>query len=234
MQPQHEPGGSAVERSRAAVGEVAGTAKGQAQEVVREAGTQARQVAEQARQRVADEARNQTGRASGSLRQWSDELAGMAESSKPDSPVREAVHQIADGGRRAADYLDRRGFEGAVGELQDFARRRPGTFLLGAVAAGFLVGRAAKASAQASSPSPDRDLISRPEPGYQDDPQAAPEPTFSGEPAYRPEGVAGQEPPFGRQPVPGGQPPYGAEAPVPGQSPQADVAFPPDPLSPGR
>ena len=56
------------------------------------------------------------------------------------------MHQIADTGRRVADYLDRRGFEGAVGELQDFARRRPGTFLLGAAVAGFLVGRAAKAA----------------------------------------------------------------------------------------
>jgi len=151
MQPQHESGESTVERTRAAAGEVAGTAKEQIQQVTHETGNQARHVVGQTRERLATEARNQSGRAAGNLRQWSDELASMTESSKPDSPVRSAVGQVADSGRKAADYLDRHGFEGAAGELQEFARRRPGAFLLGAAVAGFLVGRAAKAATQAST-----------------------------------------------------------------------------------
>jgi hypothetical protein len=138
--------------TKEATGEVTRTAGEQAREVTREAGAQARQVLDQTRRRMSAEAKNQTERASGRMRDWSDELASMAESTKPDSPVREAVHQIADSGRRMADYLDRRGVEGAVSEVQEFARRKPGTFLLGAAVAGFLIGRAAKATVQAEPP----------------------------------------------------------------------------------
>jgi hypothetical protein len=249
MQPQNESSESTTARTRSAAGEVAGTAKDQSQQVLRETGSQARQVAQQTRQRMAAEAKNQTERASGSLRQWSDELASMAESSKPDSPVSDAVHQIAETGRRAAEYLDRRGFEGAVGELQDFARRKPGTFLLGAAVAGFLVGRAAKA-AQASSQGPDTDYRADTRPDYlregstygQGRPSyEEPEPTYTQEPAYGQERAYGQEPPgYGQGTTPAGTRPYGqqptssgpgsfGEPVVPPTSP-----FPPDPSATGE
>lgn len=245
MQPQNESSESTVARTRSAAGEVAGTAKGQSQQVLRETGSQARQVAQQTRQRLAAEAKSQTERASGGLRQWSDELASMAESSKPDSPVSEAVHQIAETGRRAAEYLDRHGFEGAVGEVQDFARRKPGTFLLGAALAGFLVGRAAKA-AQASSQEQrsDTDFRADTRPDYLREgstyPPAgaynAPEPTFTQEPAY------GQEPrTYGQEPPGYGQgttPAYGQQATSSGPGsfgepvvPPASETFPPDPAA---
>jgi len=246
MQPQNESSESTVARTRSAAGEVAGTAKDQTQQVVRETGNQARQVAQQTRERLSAEAKSQTERASGSLRQWSDELASMAESSKPDSPVSGAVHQLADSGRRAADYLDRRGFEGAVGELQDFARRRPGTFLIGAAVAGFLVGRAAKASTQAYQDQGSgtgfqgdaRTDYSRE--GYsQERAYNAPEPTFSQEPAYGQETrTYGQElPGYGQGATPYGQEPAGTQAPFgepvvpppPGTNP-----YPPGPTSTGE
>jgi len=239
MQPQNESSESTVARTRSAAGEVAGTAKDQTQQVVRETGNQARQVAQQTRERMATEARNQTERASGSLRQWSDELASMAESSKPDSPVRDAVHQIADTGRRAADYLDRRGFEGAVGELQDFARRKPGTFLLGAAVAGFLVGRVAKASAQGSQGS-DSDFRgdSLREDYRQGRAYNVPEPTFAAEPAYgqEPRTYGQGTPGYGQGATPSGQPPYGqepyGEQIVP--PPSGTTAYPPGPTSTGE
>ncbi|WP_460528354.1 hypothetical protein [Flindersiella endophytica] len=72
--------------------------------------------------------------------------------------ARDVVQQVADGGRQAADWLDHRGFDGLLTEVRSFARRRPGTFLLGATVAGFMIGRLAKATAssepeQGSSPS---------------------------------------------------------------------------------
>lgn len=177
-------------------------------------GVQTRQVVEQTRQRMAAEARSQTERAASSLRQWSDELASMAESSKPDSPVSEAVHQIADTGRRAADYLDRRGFEGAVGELQEFARRKPGTFLLGAAIAGYLVGRAAKATTQATDQAPGQGYESQP--GYSPQPASPPETGQGTGNPQKPQAVPGQGP-LSQEPMPGRQQrPYGQEA-VPGQ-----------------
>jgi hypothetical protein len=40
-----------------------------------------------------------------------------------------------------AERLESGGLEGALSDLQTFARRRPGVFLLGAAATGFAVGR---------------------------------------------------------------------------------------------
>jgi hypothetical protein len=141
---KQEAAGTA-ERTREAATEVAGTAVEQGRAVTGEAVAQARRMTDEVRNRVGDEAQSQARRAAQALRQWSDDLASMAEASKPDSPVREVVARAADGGRRAAGYLDERGLEGAIQELQRFARRRPGVFLAGAALAGFAAGRIAKA-----------------------------------------------------------------------------------------
>ncbi|WP_204287439.1 hypothetical protein [Microbispora amethystogenes] len=67
------------------------------------------------------------------------------------------VRQVADRGRRTADYLETEGLSGAVRDVQDFARRRPGLFLAGALVAGFLAGRAVKAVTSAEDPAPEND-----------------------------------------------------------------------------
>jgi hypothetical protein len=139
-----------AERARAAATEVAGVVAEKGRAVTGEAVAQARQVTDELRQRVSSEAHSQAHRAAEAIRQWSDDLASMVESSKPDSPVRGMVAQVADGGRRAAGYLDEQGFGAAFGQLQRFARRRPGSFLAGAALAGFAVGRIAKATVGAS------------------------------------------------------------------------------------
>jgi hypothetical protein len=61
-----------------------------------------------------------------------------------DSPAAQVVSRVADGGRQVANYLADRGPEGILGEVQDYARRRPGTFLVTALVAGFVVGRLGK------------------------------------------------------------------------------------------
>jgi hypothetical protein len=144
---------STAQHARSAVEEVADTAKGQTQAVAGEAKQQARQVVDQLRSRVGDQAQHQSQRAAQGIRQWAEDLASMSEGAKPDSPVSGVVQQVADGGRRAADYLDQHGLTGVVQEVQSFARRRPGAFLAGAAAAGFLIGRIAKASGGATSTS---------------------------------------------------------------------------------
>jgi hypothetical protein len=116
------------------------------QVVRREATTQVRNLATQVRDRASGEARSQAHRLAQSVRQWSDDLAGMADAGKTDSPARGLVGQVADRGHRVAEYLEERGVGGAFDELQRFARRRPAAFLAGAVLAGFLIGRAAKAA----------------------------------------------------------------------------------------
>jgi hypothetical protein len=143
-----------VEHARTVTQDVAGTAKEQALHVTQEATDQARRVVGDARERLSGEIDTQTGRAAEGLRQWAGELERMADAGSDGSPVRTVVHQLSGNGRRAADYLDEHGIGGVVGEVGQFARRRPGAFLLGAAVTGFLAGRLAKAAAGAGSSSP--------------------------------------------------------------------------------
>jgi hypothetical protein len=72
-----------------------------------------------------------------------------------DSPAAQVVSRVADGGRQVADYLADRGPDGVLGEVQDYARRKPGTFLAAALVAGFVVGRLGKGVLNATdSPNP--------------------------------------------------------------------------------
>lgn len=87
----------------------------------------------------------QAQQAAATVRKWADDLAGMAERAPGDSPARGLVSRAADGGHRAADYLEQRGTGGVAEDLRGFARERPAAFLGGAALAGFALGRVAKA-----------------------------------------------------------------------------------------
>ncbi len=134
---------TAVEAAGTAVGETAGTAREQVGQVAGEAKAQARNLARDARDRVGAEVRSQNDRLAEGVRQFADELDEMA-AARGDSPASTVVTQVSQGGRRVADYLAEHGPDGLLQDVQDFARRRPGTFLLAAAAAGFVVGRLGK------------------------------------------------------------------------------------------
>ncbi|MEU0005685.1 hypothetical protein ABZ079_15705 [Streptomyces sp. NPDC006314] len=136
-----------------AAGQVAGTAAEQAKAVAGEARQQATTVIEELRTRAVNEAEEQARRATGTLRQWSDDVAGLADNAPSDSAARSVAGQIADRGHRAADYLEKQGVDGAVSDLRRFARRRPGVFLGGALLAGLAVGRLTKAAGKAGQSS---------------------------------------------------------------------------------
>lgn len=135
--------GSTTEGVAEATKDVASTAREQGREVAGQVAAQARNVAGDMRRRVTDEAHTQNQRLASGLRQLADQLDEMA-MDRADSPARSIVHRLGEGGRRAADYLERQGPEGAMREVQEFARRRPGMFLLGAALAGFAMGRLGK------------------------------------------------------------------------------------------
>jgi hypothetical protein len=136
-------------QARQGASEVVGTAAEQVRAVTGEARAQAGAMAGDLRSRVAEEAESQARRGAQVMREWADDLSGLAKSADKDSPAKSLVAQAADRGHRAADYLDSRGVGGVAGDLQDFARRRPGAFLGGAVLAGFAVGRLAKVGSKA-------------------------------------------------------------------------------------
>ncbi|MFV2120852.1 hypothetical protein ACE14D_21380 [Streptomyces sp. Act-28] len=131
--------------------EVAGSAAEQAKVVAGKARQQAESAVRDLRRRVRDEGQSQTERLAGTVRQWADDLEGMARNTSGDSPARGLVTQAAKGGRRTADYLDQHGVDGLVGDLQAFARRRPGVFLGGALLAGLATGRLVKSNKSAQS-----------------------------------------------------------------------------------
>jgi hypothetical protein len=141
----------AAGQARSVTQDVAQTAKEQTRQVTQEAREQGRRVVTDARDRLTGEIDSQTGRAAQSLRQLADELDRMAESATDGGAVRTAVRQLSDTGRRAAGYLDDHGVNGVVEEVGQFARRRPGTFLIAAAATGFLAGRLGKAVVRAGS-----------------------------------------------------------------------------------
>jgi ElaB/YqjD/DUF883 family membrane-anchored ribosome-binding protein len=144
--------GSTKEAVGTAASDAASTAKDQASEVVSEVKTQTRNVLADARERVGGEMRSQNDRLSEQIRRFADELDEMRRD-RGDSPAGNVVGEVANGGRRLADYLSEHGPDGVMHEVQDFARRRPGTFLAVAATAGFVVGRLGKGVLKAGSDS---------------------------------------------------------------------------------
>ncbi|MBA0049605.1 hypothetical protein E0L36_01375 [Streptomyces sp. AJS327] len=126
-------------------GEQRGGAGERAHAVADEARQQADSALHELRDRATEQAGYQTEQAARALRQWSGDLADLAEHATHDSPAKSLTAQLADGSQRAAEYLERNGLDGVWGELRCLARRRPAAFLGGAALAGLVVGRAARA-----------------------------------------------------------------------------------------
>ncbi|MFF5389492.1 hypothetical protein ACFY5H_14095 [Streptomyces sp. NPDC013012] len=140
--------GAALVGGKAA--EVGGTAKEQAGNVVGEAAAQAKDLAGELRTQLQDQAETQTQRLAENVRRLSQELRELGENGKPDSTVADLARRAADGGHQVASHMEKRGPDGLVSDLRDFARRRPGAFLAGAALAGFVVARAGKSIGAAS------------------------------------------------------------------------------------
>ncbi|OSZ62176.1 hypothetical protein OQI_01020 [Streptomyces pharetrae CZA14] len=180
-------------QAKQAAGQVAGTAADQAKAVAGEAKQQVGAVAQDLRSRAKDEAEAQSKRAAETVRHWADDFAALAENAQSDSPARSLAAQAADRGHRAADYLDRQGVGGVVSEVQDFARRRPGAFLGGALLAGLAVGRLVKVAAKADQASGNgHQSVSGPS---EPERTALSEPGSTALPAGPPPGASAQGPP---------------------------------------
>lgn len=131
--------------------DLADTAKEQAAQVTSDAKDQAKQLADEARNQLNDHAGSQMQRAADNLRSLSDELSGMADHSEQSGMGAQLARQGGDLADRAAGYLEDRQPGDLVEDLRDFARRRPGTFIVGAAVAGVLVGRLTRGVQRARS-----------------------------------------------------------------------------------
>ncbi|SCL22117.1 YfjI family protein [Micromonospora inyonensis] len=125
-------------------GAVAQTAKEQGREVIGEATRQARNVYGEARTQLASQAGDQQRRAANGLRSLADEMRAMAQQGGQAGPVTELAHQAAERVHGVAGWLEERQPGDLLHEVRDYARRNPGTFLVGAALLGVLAGRLTK------------------------------------------------------------------------------------------
>ncbi len=135
---------------------VAGVAKDQVANVTAEAGKQAKDLVNQARSELTQQAGQQQQRLAGGLRALGDELQSMVDNGQQSGVATDLAGQAAQKSHEIASWLDEREPGQLVEEAKDFARRRPGAFLLVAASAGLVAGRLTrgiKANAQDQSES---------------------------------------------------------------------------------
>lgn len=143
---QHVAGTAADEGRR-----VAGTARQETSHVAGEARDQARELLSQARTQVEEQSREQQQHLAGTVRTFSDDLSDMA--SDRNGLASDLARETANRARSLASQLENREPRDLLEDVREFARRRPGTFLLGALTAGLVVGRFTRA-AQAANQEP--------------------------------------------------------------------------------
>ena len=133
---------TAVDQTKA----VASTAADQSRMVAHDAKDRARRLTEDARSRLRRQVDDQAGRLGRNLGDVGQQLRTMAEKADdPGSPVTDLARQAADGIEGLASRLDGGGLDQVVDDVKRFARNRPGVFLIGALGAGFVVGRLVRA-----------------------------------------------------------------------------------------
>lgn len=120
--------------------QVVATAKDEAHHLVAETKNHAGALLEESRQQVDEQAKIQRDRLVGTLQTVGDDLEQMAAGAQ-NGLAADLARQVADRTRRLSSSLGSREPSDLLGELRTFAQRKPGTFLLGALAAGVVAGR---------------------------------------------------------------------------------------------
>jgi hypothetical protein len=186
---------SGVGRSIEEAGEhVARTASRQARDVTSETTRQARRLVDDGVGQLRTQAREGQHKAAVGLRGVADQLREMTKNSSQPGLANEIVQQASDQAHGAASWLERHEPDDLIEEVRGFARRRPGTFLLGAALAGVAAGRLTRGAVDPRTS--DHDGTPPPQPPPQP-PPAAPvatpaEAPAATEPAYPPTtGAAG-------------------------------------------
>jgi len=128
-------------------GRVAEVAKGQAQQVASEIGTQARDLVGELKTQVHDQSVDQRDRLADNLRQFSDDLDSMRQSSSSSGFATNLTGMLATKARDVSAFLSDHEPGDLIEEVRQFARQRPGTFLLGAAVAGVIAGRLTRGAA---------------------------------------------------------------------------------------
>lgn len=155
-------GGGKKEQAQQAAGaakdegkQVAGTAKEEAGNVAAEAKTQARNLLEELKTQAGEQSRTGQERLASLLRELGDELKEMASQSSSSGFASDLARQAADRTHSVSSFMEQREPGDLVDEVRRFAGRRPGAFLLGALAAGVVAGRVTRGATKAHGVGPD-------------------------------------------------------------------------------
>lgn len=133
--------GDVTDTARQAGGQVVGEAKEQASQVAGEVKNQTRNLVQQGLSEVRNQTGQQQQRLAGTVHSWAKELGAMASASSESGPMTDLVRDASRRSGEIAHWLENHEPKHILGELRNFARRRPGTFLVAAAAAGVLAGR---------------------------------------------------------------------------------------------
>lgn len=123
---------------------VAGTAKSEVKRTTGEAQRQARDLLRQSQSELTDQAGAQQERLAGGLRTFSSQLGQMVDGAEQDGMAAHLVRWASEKAEGAGQWLQQREPGQVVDEVKQFARRRPGVFLLAAAGLGVAVGRVAR------------------------------------------------------------------------------------------
>jgi hypothetical protein len=129
---------------------LAEVAQSEAQNITGEAKNQAMILIDDAKSQLDDHSRHQRDRLVETLRTFGDDLERMAGQSNGGMAT-DLVRQVARRARELTNRLDGREPREIVDDVRAFARRKPGTFLLGSLAAGAVAGRMARGAKSAMS-----------------------------------------------------------------------------------
>jgi hypothetical protein len=151
--------------------EVAAVAKEQAAQVLGDSIDEAKDLASSVAATVKEQFSTQSGKVSEQLSALSEQLTAGDTSGVVGQVMSEAGQRL----RTLADHLQSVGPEGVLSDLRAYARRNPGSFLLGAAAAGLVTGRLVKGLGAGSTPQTPAGPTSAPAlPTYQAPPSPAP------------------------------------------------------------
>lgn len=135
--------GNVASTAKQAGSQVASTAADQAKQVTQETKRQAQDLVQQGRQQLQQQARTGQQKAGQGLNDIAQQLRLMVQGGgeTPSGPAADLVSQAGDKVEQLASWISDREPGDLVVELRNFARRKPGVFLLGAAVAGVVAGR---------------------------------------------------------------------------------------------
>jgi hypothetical protein len=130
--------------ARAEAGAMAETMKDETKNVAREVQQQARTALHQVQDDLRSRADTEATRFAETLHATGQQLSSMADAATDQGLMPTIVRDGAQAVERLAGRLDQGGLDAITGDIRRWARRSPGSFLLGAGALGFLAGRLAR------------------------------------------------------------------------------------------